>query len=135
MNTKTALAKGKIDGVEILHVSIEIGEVSLEPASLDLGSVTLSCDGREYRMDMVQSYTDEYEGYTIITVDLTTLDEDNIFEDCKFDLTKEDLFSPALKGTIYIGEDSSSVAVNAYESATLFIRDGYLTKAIELELE
>ena len=134
--TSPTLVEGYIDGVEILHATISIGgEVHVE--SLDLGSVTLNCEGREYKLDITDSCWDVEDGCTEISCGLTTTDEYECFEDCKFDLTAEDLFSSDLTGTIFIGDDyldDTSITPD-FISATLWIKYGFCTKAIELAFE
>jgi hypothetical protein len=130
------LREGFIGDVAINHVSISImGE--LDFAALDLGSVTLSCDGREYKLDIVASCWDVEEGCTEITADLTTMDEDAIFEDCPFDLTGDDLFSSDLTGTIFIGDDylEDTSILPDFVIATLIVERDGCTRAIELAFE
>ncbi len=137
MNKQTEnLVEGYIDGVEILHATISImGEVHV--ASLDLGAVRLNCEGREYALDITDSFWEVEDGCTEISCVLTTVDEYECFEDCKFDLTKEDLFSSDLTGTIFIGEDyleDASITPD-FHSATLWVKYGDCTRAIELAFE
>ena len=129
---RLALREGFIGDVAISHVTISIdGEIDF--ASLDLGSVTLSCNGREYKLDVVGSCWDVEEGCTEITADLTTMDEDDIFEDCPFDLTAEDLFSSDLTGAIFVGEEGGQPQHPM--TATLFVERDGCTRAIELAFE
>lgn len=126
------LREGYIGDVAISHVTISVdGEIDF--GSLDLGSVTLSCEGREYKLDVVGSCWDVQEGCTEITADLTTMDEDAIFEDCPFDLTAEDLFSSDLTGTIFIEEEDGQPQHPM--TATLIVKCDGCTRAIELAFE
>jgi hypothetical protein len=125
--------EGYIDDVEISHVSITISKKLKSITELDLGSVTLSCKGREYMMDISDSCWCIEKGYTEITCGLKTVDEDNIFEDCKFDLTGDDLFSSDISGTIFVG-DEDKVTEGKKIKATLYV-NGECIKAIDLNLE
>lgn len=99
--------EGFIDDIAISHVTITISK-EVEVTLLDLGSVTLSCEGREYILDTSLSWWDFEDGVTEITCGLKTFDEDDIFEDCKFDLTRDDLLSSFLSGTIFVGDEESN---------------------------
>ena len=71
-----------------------------------LGAVTLKRDGREFILDVCQSYTyddDDCESGTIIQCDLE-IDEDT-FEDCPYDLTMEDLLSDLISAEFFIESD------------------------------
>ena len=125
--------EGFIDDVEISHVTITISK-EVEVTLLDLGSVTLSCEGREYILDISDSGWDFEDGVTEITCGLKTFDDEDIFEECSFDLTGEDLFSSCLKGTIFVG-DEERVTEGEDMTATLFVKSGGCTKAIDLEFE
>lgn len=125
--------EGFIDDVEILHVAITISK-EVKVTLLDLGSVTLSCEGREYILDISESCWDFEYGVTEITCGLKTFDDEDIFEECSFDLTGEDLFSSCLKGTIFVG-DEEGVMEGEDTAATLFVKLNGCTKAIDLEFE
>jgi hypothetical protein len=125
--------EGFIDDVRISHITINISK-EVDVVALDLGSVTLSCEGREYTLDISDSCWDIEDGVTEITCGLKTFDDEDIFEECKFDLTGEDLFSSLLKGTVFVG-DEQGVTVGEDVTATLIVECGGCTKAIDLELE
>ena len=68
-----------------------------------MGSISLLKDEREWQLDFTHSYFSEEHSYTIIEVEL----DDNmmnreVFTDCKFDLTDEDLEDLDV-AEIYIG--------------------------------
>ena len=111
--------------VEILGLTINLFGVRDESDDTpDLGSVTLSRDGREYILDVCQSYTTE-KGDTEIECDLE-VDKD-LFEDCAFDLTPTDLYSRDLKAEFYIATELE------IDCMTLYVRHNGCTKAIDLE--
>ena len=126
--------EGFIDDVAISHVTITISKEIDSIAALDLGSVTLNCEGREYIMDISDSSWDIEDGVTEITCGLKTFDDEDIFEECSFDLTGEDLFSSFLKGTIFVG-DEEGVIEGEEMTATLIVKCGGCTRAIDLTLE
>jgi hypothetical protein len=115
-----------MENVEILGLTVNLFGVRTEDMDTpDLGAVTLSKDGREYILDVCQSYTDESSGDTEIKCDLE-VDKD-IFEDCEFDLTATDLMSSDLLAEFYIATELE------IDSMTLFVKIGSMTKAIDLE--
>ena len=126
--------EGLIDDVMISHITIEISKELENVTLLDLGGVYLSCEGREYIMDTSDSCWDIEDGCTKITCGLKTIDEDDMFEDCPFDLTGEDLFSPFFKGSVYVG-DEEGVTEGEEMTATLIVQCGGCTKAIDLTFE
>lgn len=127
------IQEGFIDDVEILHATITISK-KIRVMLLDLGAVTLSCQGREYILDICESFWDFEDGVTEITCGLKTFDDEDIFEECSFDLTGEDIFSSCLKGTIFVG-DEEGVTEGEDMTATLFVKLNGCTKAIDLEFE
>jgi hypothetical protein len=114
-----------IDGVEILSLDIVlVGEKDVET---DLGAVTISCEGREYILDVCQSYSKFENGLTTIETDLER--DDEVFGECPYDITAVDLMSSDLKVEFYIATE------NEIESMTLFVRFGGvngMTKAIDV---
>jgi len=98
-----------------------------------LGAVTLSRDGREFILDVCQSYTYDDEdcaGATIIQCDLE-IDEDT-FPDCPFDLTIEDLLSDDVSAKFFIESDEEEFEIS--QMILMFNHEGE-HKAIEVEEE
>ena len=114
-----------IHNIEILSLNVVlVGKIDVET---DLGAVTISREGREYILDVVQSYSMFEDGITSIETDLER--DDELFFDCPYDITAEDLISDDLKVEFYISTE------NEIESMTLFIRIGGaygMTKAINV---
>jgi hypothetical protein len=131
---KTNQTEGFIDDVAISHVTITLSKELESIVALDLGGVYLSCEGRQYTLDITDSCWDIENGFTEITCGVTTVDEYDIFEDCPFDLTGEDLFSSSLKGSVFVG-DEDGVAEGETITATLIVKRNGCTRAIDLELE
>jgi len=128
------LREGFIGDVAISHITIKISKELENVTLLDLGGVYLSCEGREYIMDISDSCWDIEDGCTEITCGLKTFDEDEIFEECPFDLTGEDLFSSSLKASVFVG-DEEAVTEGEEMTATLFVERNGCTHAIELAFE
>ena len=113
----------EIDKVEILSLEIELYGERNNTHDIDLGALTLKCKGREYILDVTQSYTTIDGGFTHIRCDLEK-DEDT-FPDCKYDLNVIDLMLDDVDATFYIASDLP------IENITLFVRQG-TTRAIEV---
>ena len=112
------MSNPKIDGVEILGVTVVLyGEVK-ETETVDLDALTIKCDGREFILDVVQSYRKFEGGFTTIETDLEK-DEDT-FKDCPYDITSTDLMSNNLDIEFFIDGDFSA----NIESITLFVKFG-----------
>jgi CRISPR/Cas system CSM-associated protein Csm5 (group 7 of RAMP superfamily) len=92
----------------------------------DFGAVNLSCEGREYSMDIAQSYWYLENGQERIELKLTEDREE--LNDCNYQLTDADFHNPNLIADVYIGGEFGS----GIEHATLFIKQGDMTKAIDL---
>lgn len=122
------LVEGSIDGVQILGLELVIDGDHTEN-DIDLGSVTISNDGREYCMDVVQSYRDFDGGKTTIRIDVTTKDDDVIFDDCPFNIKSTDLMVDKPKVTLYFECEEN------WEYCTLFVKYGGMTRALEVELD
>jgi len=98
----------KIEGVKFGNVEVVIKGKRDWNEDYDFGTLTLSCEGREFKMDVCQSYTDgpdiTGEDTTRITLDIEP--DEELFEDCPYNLTKEDLLDCEhndLVREIYIG--------------------------------
>lgn len=121
-------------GIQIIGVSIVIdGEVN--HSLINLGAVTLNCEGRESVLDTVSANFSFEDGQT--TIDCKVQEDKELFESCKYDLKDEDFFSDKITGTFFFDTESNDEGINYQpESMTLFVRakDG-LTKAINLTLE
>jgi hypothetical protein len=115
-----------MDDVKILGVEVVIDGNHLS-TEIDFGALTLSRDGREYIVDGVQSYRDFNNGETTISIDVKV--DREVFCDCKYDLKETDLFASDLSATFFFSCDEE------WESGTLFVKIGNLTKAIDLTLD
>jgi len=82
----------KIRGIKIGNLEVEI-KGSVERHNVDLGALTLAVDGREFILDVVQSYSQTPKetgtGTTRITCELE-VDEDT-FDECPYNITKDDI--------------------------------------------
>jgi hypothetical protein len=113
--------------MKVQYIAVEIKfEGLVDRGEVDIGSVNLCCEGREYSMDVCQSYTDDSSGDTNISCDLE--EDREVLDDCNYQLQAEDFINPKLVADIYIGGEFSS----NIESATLFVKLGEITKAIDL---
>ncbi len=118
----------EIDSVEILSLEIELYGEATNTTEIDLGALYLSCDGREYVLDVVQSYRTIEGGFTHIRCDLERDDDTFPPEDHKYDLKNVDLLVGNVDASFYI---SSELPI---EGITLFVRGGF-TRAIEVMQE
>ena len=125
---KKDLIENYIDGVEILGLSIVIDGNHLN-SEIDLGSVTITAEDREYCMDVTQSYRSFENGETTIKLDVTTLDDDNIFPDCPFNIKATDLMLDKASVTLFYECEEP------WKHCTLFVKDNGCTKAINVELD
>jgi len=97
-----------IEGVNIHNLEVEI-KGHVDRNIVDIGSLNLSVDDREYILDVTQSYSDKTENFSgepilRITCDLE-IDKDT-FEDCPYDITKNDLLDAdhnELNAELYVG--------------------------------
>lgn len=107
------------------------GDINNSDLEEGFGAIRLNCDGREYILDVVYSTWASELDETTVALDLEV--DKETFEDCKYDLTENDLQSNNLISTIFIGE-----VHDILKSATLFVKIGGengMTKAIDLILE
>lgn len=118
-----------IDKVEILSLEIKLfGERDLNE-DYDFGALTLKCEDRKYILDTVQAYWSEEGGFSTIQIDLEK--DEEIFSTCKYDLKAEDFISKDLEAEFYLAGTFS----NSVESITLFVKNGEMTQAINVEQE
>jgi hypothetical protein len=97
-----------MEGINFKSLEVVVKGQNYHRNDIDLVGITLSLDGRELMLDIVQSYSDEIEddGTLRILCDIA-LGEDS-FGVCDFDLTKEDLLGfedNNLSRTLYVGGD------------------------------
>ena len=118
----------EIKGVEILSLEIELYGEATNTTEIDLGALYLSCEGREYLLDVVQSVRTFEGGFTHIRCDLERDDEIFPTEEHKYDLTGVDLMVGSIEASFYIVSDLP------IENITLFVRGG-LTRAIDVTEE
>lgn len=114
---------------QFLSVEVQLVDVlDHDNEFADFGSVNLCCEGREYSMDVIQSYWYKENGSERIELKLSENREE--LDDCNYQLTDDDFHHPKLVGDVYIGGEFGS----NIEHATLFIKQGEMTKAINLAL-
>ena len=99
---------------------------------INFGSLLLENEGRQFILDVSNSYREfkEYDYETTIRLDLEI--DKEIFTDCNFDLTQDDLLSDSLSAKIFI--DSEELSTDE-TTRTLFVRVDGCTKAIDLDLD
>ena len=118
-----------IDGVEILSFETLLYGEREDEHEIDLGALYLSCEGREYVLDVCQSYSTVDKGFTTIKMDLER-DEDTFpVHEHKYDLTATDLYDSDLKASFYIRSDLN------VETISLFVRHNGCTKAIDVKID
>lgn len=118
-----------IDKVKILSLEIVLYEERDHNEDYDFGALTLKCEDREYILDTVQTYWSEGGGFSKIEIDLER--DDEIFSTCPYDLKAVDFISKDLEAEYYLGGTFS----NSVESITLFIKNGDMTQAIDVNQE
>jgi len=121
------MSNPRINGVEILGVTIVLyGEI--EPTeTVDLGALTIKRGNREYILDVVQSYRNFEGGFTTIKTDLEK--DEETFAECPYDITASDLMSNDLNIDFFIDGDFSA----NIEHITLFVKfPNGMTKAIDV---
>jgi hypothetical protein len=111
-----------IEGINFHNLEVVIKGKDYHRNDVDLGALTLSVDGREFILDVVQSYSDEIEedGTLRITCDIE-VDEDT-FDECPYDITKDDLLDAEhndLVRTLFVGGEVEFDVV----SITLYFDD------------
>ena len=118
---------------KFLSVQIELENVNKDElmGTIDLGSVTLFCEGREYKLDIVDStFNFDFEDCTIscnVAVDKDTFP----VEIHKYDFEDLDFHHANFVGEVFIGGDFEGGVV----SRTLFIKQDGCTMAIDLSDE
>lgn len=111
------------------HAYIQLDDcIDHDTEFVDLGAINLACEGREYAIDTIQSYWYKEDGEEHIEVKLAENREE--LDDCNYQLTDADFHNPNLVADIYIGGEFSA----NIKHATLFIKQGKMTKAINLAL-
>jgi hypothetical protein len=111
-----------IEGINIHNLEVVlVGDVDRN--LIDIGALTLSAEGREFILDVSQSYSDGVEttgdGTTRITCDLEV--DEETFSECKYDFTKEDLLNGYDRDmTLFLGSEDIDFTV---KSITLHFDD------------
>lgn len=83
----------KIKGIKIGNVEVVISGERDWDKDYDFGALTLRCEDREFILDTVQSYTDgpEETGEDFTRITLEVEPDEDIFDECPYNLTKRDL--------------------------------------------
>ena len=118
-----------IDKVKILSLEITLYGERDHNEDYDFGALTLKCEDREYILDTVQTYWSEEDGFSKVQVDLEK--DDEIFSTCLYDLKAEDFISKDLEAEFYLAGTFS----NSVQHITLFIKNGEMTQAINVNQE
>ena len=110
-----------IEGINIHNLEVVVKGKNLKRHDIYLGGLTLSVDGREFILDVVQSYSDEIdeeifdEDVTIrITCEIES--DEETFDECPYDLTKDDLLDCEhndLVRTLFVDGDSTEFDVES----------------------
>lgn len=120
-----------IIGVRILKGEIIFPEL-VDFTKYSLGAVRLELNGRNFILDTEWSHLFDEGGFTRVDLDFDLDLDESDFEDGLWNLTKEDLASPELIATLYIGEDDYPIEP---ESMSLFVEIDGERKTISLTNE
>lgn len=101
----------------------------LDMAKIDIGSITLSCEGRSFVMDITATAFIPKQDGTRLEFQLYR--DEETFPDCKYNLKPEDLLSKTLKAEIFLGGDFD----NEIEYMALYVYTNNTDMSIVLELE
>ena len=101
--------KPKIKGIRIGTVEV-IYKGKPDPDELYFGAVKVKCADREFIWDACQSYTEDlFDEHYRITLDLEANPE--VFGDCPYDLTHDDMLDPE-SATLYVeGVDPKDITL------------------------
>ena len=113
-----------IDNSNITNLEIVISGTT-DRTNVDLGSVSLSALGRDYKIDVSNSsHVINTEGNMVINCELETDFEElvSLFgSDSKFDLLESDLLDDDLKAEVFVGgEQFNIVSMKLYVSVNGF---------------
>lgn len=108
----------RIKGIEINSLEVVIKGIN-NRNTVYLGAVTLSVAGREFILDVVQSFTDiteDKDGIPMLNISCVVEPDEDTFDDCPYNLKKEDLLNADKNGlvkTLYVGgeEDFDVVSI------------------------
>lgn len=127
-----------MENVEILGVEVSF-YCEVNRSNYDFGSLNLECEGREFVLDVVQTYyEDDSEGGSTIEceveVDFDTFPKTEVKGEeynssNLYNLEAEDFFNKNLKATLFIGDEYEEEP----ESITLFVKVNNTTIAINVE--
>lgn len=95
-----------IEGINFHNLEVVIKGTNYERHDVDLGALTLSVDGREFILDVVQSYSDEIEEDGTLRISCDIEADEDVFDECPYDLTKDDILDCEhndLERTLYVG--------------------------------
>jgi hypothetical protein len=95
-----------IKGINIHNLEVVIKGEYYQRNDVDLGALTLSVDGREFILDVVQTYSDEIEEDGTLRISCELEVDEEVFDECSYDITKDDLLDAEhndLVRTLYIG--------------------------------
>ena len=98
----------RIKGIEINSLEVVIKGIR-NRNTVDLGAVTLSVAGREFILDVVQSFTDiteDKDGIPMLNISCVVEPDEDTFDDCPYNLKAEDLLNADKNGlvkTLYVG--------------------------------
>jgi len=95
-----------INGINFHNLEVVIKGKDYHRNNVDLGALTLSVGGREFILDVVQSYSDEIEEDGTLRISCDIEADEDVFDECPYNLTKDDLLDCEhndLKRTLYVG--------------------------------
>lgn len=129
------MKKPSIKNVIFLGIEI-VFDCSVDKTLYDFGAVRLQCEDRTFILDVVSSTINDDESNIYLKLGVDTDTFPIAKESSLYDLTRGDLMSRKISGTLYIGENFHEEP----DFITLFVKfintDGSgCTKAINLDIE
>lgn len=104
-NTTVQNVLPSIEGIRISDVEVTY-KGKLDPDTSYWGAVTVRRDGREFIWDVRQAYTNDLRnGHYRTSLELVVYPD--VFSECKYDLTREDMLNPTSATLYYEGINTS----------------------------
>lgn len=100
--------------IEVIFTSLEFEfDYNIDLGNdINLGSITLECEGREYILDVVNTIKIRDTAGSNLSCEIEK--DEELFSDCKYDLKVEDIFNPNLKVKAFYEVDELPDNVTLY---------------------
>lgn len=120
----------EIEGVKFGLATLIIRGKKNEAKEYNLNTLTVQRGNRQYKLDVIESYSNYFEDHNSTGFIMVLKPDEEVFDDCPYNMTKEDFLSDDITFEMYISGNFENEIIDA----TMLVYIDGVEKEFKVEL-